>query len=1219
MSRLNDLTNDRLVSIFDLLYKEQATFQDFLGQNSNDVKSARNDIIRQIKHGLKETNYDGSLNNTEAIFWFCRGLNNAAPKSPIKYVAADEHLFENIRKLMFKKKRASDDSSAIKEAFNTRFNRNDNINFNINNRAQDDISIKRRVSYKQYFANQTERGQELVVKRIMDKLERTPSDWQIDFDLLTDEGRQLIFPALSNFFKNVVSNLNIEEYKLQFNVGGEWHSKPLTPELWKDLVDKFELENFIFNFNGDGKPAEYFYDKGSMEFPEWSLFSSIKFCRTTSNGGYRSVIGSFFKYLVSKDVPEIIREYLKKLQIFDSLVDENGKQKPELDDCCFIYALQQTGCYDEETLNQIRLRVQNRFLSQKCINELCEEFQIHIDLVFVDEEAPSQHLKEKVCSISNKEKKRFMGVKKAAPNRTHKFNIYEKHYFIEEKTPFSTYYVKNWKTINDESKFDKEYRKDSRKQKGYYWRSDVAKMTASNLVLTLFNDNMFKKITYGEYSILNTVYYNEIDSDVSNVKLEYNDNYCTKLIAPRTYKKNIKIKMDPTYWYADFEADTSGPVHKAYMVVVQNQRGTLCEEYRGELCAQKLLEFLPDQAVVYFHNLAYDIRFLAQYGIDKSIIKGTRTMMTDIKYEGKLIHFKDSLPILSCKISDLPKMFDIKDIQKEIFPYKYYTFERLQRNYGVINEAGEEEDKKWTEEDYELFRNNIDKIQGCRIDEEHFDMWKYCSFYCRQDVNILRIGFNKFRDGFLLDFKIDPYKFISISSLANEVFNQRVYYNKDLYQVGGVVRKFCSHAVYGGRCMTAYNKKWHIKNKTLCDFDAVSLYPSAMSRIYTVKGKPKVISPNQLNIEFLSKQSAYIVEIKIKAVHKHYAFPLIVKKTKDGNLNDDYLAKGETISMIVDNITLEDLIEFQKIEYDIIRGYYWDGEKDYTIQEEIKKIFQKRVEYKKQKNPLQQLYKLIMNSCYGKTIERPIEKDYRYFREGEDLNRYWKKNYNKIVDDIKIEGKNGPIHAVRTLKPIDKHFNFSLLGIQVLSMSKRIMNEVMCLAFDMGCRIYYQDTDSFMIEKDDLNFLEKAFKEIYKRELIGSNLGQFHCDFPNIKDHDEMPWSIEAFFLMKKMYIHKITDSSGEIDYVIRGKGLTLKSIEYLAKEKFESDYMKLYEAIFNGTTQTFDLTKGQPCFQLNKNMTVSTLNEFKRRIKTTYEEGDVKLYFDYAEEKNIE
>ena len=212
-----------------------------------------------------------------------------------------------------------------------------------------------------------------------------------------------------------------------------------------------------------------------------------------------------------------------------------------------------------------------------------------------------------------------------------------------------------------------------------------------------------------------------------------------------------------------------------------------------------------------------------------------------------------------------------------------------------------------------------------------------------------------------------------------------------------------------------------------------------------------------------------------------------------------------------------------------------------------------------------------MNSCYGKTIERPVEKDYKYYNEGEALNNFWSKNYDKIIEDIKLNSSG--IHAIKTIRPIDKHFNFSLLGIQVLSMSKRIMNEVMCLAFDIGCHIYYQDTDSFMIEKDDLPKLEIEFNKKYNRELIGENLGQFHCDFPAIKDHKEMPWSIEAYFLMKKMYIHKITDSSNDIDYVIRGKGLTLNSIKHEYKNHFHNDPMELYKHLYEGNNVIFDLT----------------------------------------------
>ena len=265
------------------------------------------------------------------------------------------------------------------------------------------------------------------------------------------------------------------------------------------------------------------------------------------------------------------------------------------------------------------------------------------------------------------------------------------------------------------------------------------------------------------------MFYNEINSDISNINLDYDPKYWTQLIAPMKY--NDSSKTDPTYWYADFEADVSGNIHKPFMCVLESQNGKVNKEFRGDKCNIQLLEFLPDNAVIHFHNLAYDIRMLAQYGISKSIIKGTKTMKADIKYNKKILHFKDTLPVLSCKLSQLPQMFNILDIQKEIFPYKSYTLDRLMIKKGVIADAGLNEDKKWNDDEYKLFNSNIDKIPGCRIDGEHFDMWKYASFYCQQDVNILRLGCNEFRNGFIKDFNIDPFKFISISSLANEVFN----------------------------------------------------------------------------------------------------------------------------------------------------------------------------------------------------------------------------------------------------------------------------------------------------------------------------------------------------------------------------------------------------------------------------------------------------------------
>ena len=175
-------------------------------------------------------------------------------------------------------------------------------------------------------------------------------------------------------------------------------------------------------------------------------------------------------------------------------------------------------------------------------------------------------------------------------------------------------------------------------------------------------------------------------------------------------------------------------------------------------------------------------------------------------------------------------------------------------------------------------------------------------------------------------------------------------------------------------------------------------------------------------------------------------------------------------------------------------------------------------------------------------------------------------------------------------------------------MSKRITNEVSCLAYDLGCQIYYTDTDSFHLRYDDIPIIEEAYKKKYNRELRGKQMGQFHSDFPEIKDHKETPWSIHSIFIGKKLYIDELTDSTGEIDYMVRGKGLTQKSIKAQA-DKF-GGFIPLYEALYNGSTVTFDLADGQPSFALNKNMTITTNDHFYRKAQMTYSLGNVDEYF---------
>ena len=1020
------------------------------------------------------------------------------------------------------------------------------------------------------------------VMKIMNRLYSNPYDWEINFEQLSDATKGKLFFPLKEFFLNQIAELPAQRcFNIEFGVNGTWHTVFLE-DVYENLTKDFKLENMIYHLE---MPEEQEFVSGGRitSIPKVSLIDRMHFYKTKNVRANNDIGGHFFRFLIPKKTPQVLKDYLKRLQIFDSLVDENGKQRKELNECCFIYALQQANF---PKINQMKSRINSRYISQSLVNELCKEFGITLTLRYFDEKRSRQ-----VRQTSSKGKLNYLGTKEGEFKI--ELNIFENHYFIQEKTPFTSKYLDDFWNLPDEYHCKTTNRKNGK----VYWQKSNRTISSMELLKTLFNQEFFIPITVSEYQILKTTFVREINQEVFE-SLDFNPEFCTKLIKP---PKPVQKQSEIFYYYADFESVVRDvPFHQPFLVCLQSASGVEKWSFFGKDCAEKFLEKLPDNSVVFFHNLAYDSRMFAKYGLKSSIQRGSQMICCTVEYKGKKIKFHDTLQILRCKISDLPRRFHLEEMQKELFPYNYYTFELLEENKGLIDEAGMFDN--WTEEDYKQFNKNIDSIKGCRIDENHFDMKLYALFYCMQDVELLRKGFNAFRKGWLMDFKFDPFKALTISSLAYQLFNERVFYpNKNLYSVGGIIRMFMLRAIHGGRCMCAYNKKWDVVGP-IVDFDAVSLYPSAMRRLCTVEGIPHVIPEECLNMDFLSKQSAYVVDVEIYKVNKHYPFPLILQKTPQGNLNEDNLK--EPVQMTVDNIELEDLINFQQIEFKVLRGYFWNGKKDYTIQKVIQQIFDKRLEYKKEKNPIQELYKALMNSSYGKSIEKAHDTKTVYISGREKMEKYRQKNYNKIIETIQI--KDSEIFALKVLKQIDKHFNNSLYGIQVLSMSKRIMNEVMCLAFDEGCRIFYQDTDSMHIMLEDLPKLEQAFNQKYGKELIGSNLGQFHSDFVSDDGRDDVEYSLHSIFLMKKMYYDELLLTDGTLAHMSRGKGLTEASIYKAA----QGDLLNLYRRMFKGEEVSFDLLAGGVKMVMNKDMTVETKKKFIRKTKTTYEVGKIDEYF---------
>ena len=265
-----------------------------------------------------------------------------------------------------------------------------------------------------------------------------------------------------------------------------------------------------------------------------------------------------------------------------------------------------------------------------------------------------------------------------------------------------------------------------------------------------------------------------------------------------------------------------------------------------------------------------------------------------------------------------------------------------------------------------------------------------------------------------------------------------------------------------------------------------------------------------------------------------------------------------------------------------------------------------------------------MNSSYGKTMLKPISTDTEVIsktkkKDGkwiDNWKEYLERNYNYINSFQEVGNK----YIVKKYKPIEEHFNNVHIGVEILSMSKRIMNEVMTLSEDNKMMIYYQDTDSLHIPYDKVNMLEKLFEMKYNRKLNGKDMGQFHIDFDLDGSCDEI-YAIESIFLGKKCYIDKLQskDKDGKVitGHHIRMKGVPEKSIHYEVNMKYADTkgdkMMKMYRDLYSGEEQPFDLLCGgsNDMFQRCNIGKIRTMgykedgsSEFSRTLKFPYEEG---------------
>jgi len=856
------------------------------------------------------------------------------------------------------------------------------------------------------------------------------------------------------------------------------------------------------------------------------------------------------------------------------------------------------GGITQDKVDKVKTMIRTRYVPQKDLKKVAKQLNIYIVL----------------CSLNNHKDNLYYGNKQDPKIN---LGLIDEHYFLIEKTNYTSFCINNYFEVcpfkgiplNEEKDFNKIYKKESKKFKRIENRFinsyDIVKILLAKKETHLQEINMTNCGTFSQYSNRSFEYTILPEINESEAKLcEPNQLMKPKIFLDKyDFKTGISTYHPYEFLYFDFESITDFEYKEEEEVKTRHEQYMICSETRtgqkkcfiGYSCALKWLQSLDKNYVCIAHNLRYDLQFLIKYLNNVSDMIKTGNKIKSISGEfynrntGKTIklHFKDSYGIITMPLKKFGKCFNL-NVKKEVMPYEIYNKNTINKTLIDYKEA----EQHLSESNYTEFIKNINEwklVQGNK-----FNHIEYARIYCEMDVQVLKKGYEIFRGWMQEVCNLDIDNAVSIPQLANTYgLNRNVF--KGCYKISGVARDFIQKCVVGGRCMTRKNKQFKI-NHDVDDFDGVSLYPSAMHRMAGfLKGKPKVWNSG---ID-LSKVDGYFIEIEVEDIKVKRDFPLLSRKNDEGIriFSNDIRGTG----IFVDKTSLEDLVKFQGLKYKILRGYYFNEGRNITIQAFMKELFEERLKKKSEKNPIQEVYKLIMNAFYGKLIMKPIDTNHSFIYGKDKMNEHLSYRFNSIIDYVKItEG----MYIVKESRSIMEHFSMPHCGAEVLSMSKRIMNEVMCLAEDMGIEIYYQDTDSMHIDarldkngKSGVDKLSAAFKKMYGKELVGKNLGQFHSDF-DFKS-DVQPISVESVYLGKKAYCDKVkVVNQGIVDYMYhaRMKGIPGECVEEEAKKNYNQNIISMYDDMLNHKQIIFDLI--QFCkFKSENNFTTTNHKEFKRSI----------------------
>jgi hypothetical protein len=523
----------------------------------------------------------------------------------------------------------------------------------------------------------------------------------------------------------------------------------------------------------------------------------------------------------------------------------------------------------------------------------------------------------------------------------------------------------------------------------------------------------------------------------------YNINHYTCENAIKVANKDKKFEANEKIIYADFETINEDGILKPYATAYAIDDGETVI-YEGKDSIDKFVDDMitlkGKHTLVFYNGSRFDLYFVYQTLINKGI---------NVE-EKKFIFSNGSFKSLSFnKIST--------------WDLNLHLAGSLRNNCKAF---GVDSSKSKSEFDHR-------RIVSWKSVEELREEWMP---YLKLDIISMRELYRLYANQIWNDFELNVNKYITLSSLAEKVWRISLKNRIDLLSFND--DEWVRRSIYGGR---SYMTKQYFNSKDeedyLVDTDVVSLYPTAMMNEYPTGGVVILDEPKQLkaikeliNNESFELYKYYIIECDI-TTNKKLVNSVLPSRNENGGLlwNLDNIENGVYNSIDIQRAlnhgyTIDKIHRFMGFNNDNKCNIF----KDY-----INQIFQMKKNSIKE-TPQYCVAKLLMNSLYGKMLQKPVIEKHSLIRTYEELEQIREENEivgYKFISEDKL---------FVTYIPYDKDEQVrkpSYIGSFILGYSRQIMDKYYdsINAYTNIETCWYRcDTDSMIVHREQY----EKFKEL---------------------------------------------------------------------------------------------------------------------------------------------